>query len=137
LGDAAPDVPSLFMAGALDGIVEPGRTEAAFATAPPPSWLWIFGDTGHLAFSDLCAIGTGDSNLIDLGEQAGLGDFLDENIRRLATDGCDEPNRPVQEVWPGIFQASTGFYRWVFGIDPEPVGLDESVVTEGVTITSK
>ena len=77
------------------------------------------------------------SDLIDLGEQAGLGDFLDEGIRRLATDGCDEPNRPVQEVWPGIFQGTTGFYRWVFGIDPEPIGLDESVVTDGVTITSK
>jgi hypothetical protein len=43
----------------------------------------------------------------------------------------------VQEVWPGIDQAATGFYRWVFGIDAEPVGLDESVVTTGVTITSK
>jgi hypothetical protein len=57
--------------------------------------------------------------------------------RTLATDGCDDPNRPVQEVWPGINQAATGFYRWVFGIDAEPVGLDESVVTDGVTITSK
>jgi hypothetical protein len=43
----------------------------------------------------------------------------------------------VQDVWPGIYQASTGFYRWVFGIDDEPIGLDESVVTTGVTVTSK
>jgi dienelactone hydrolase len=138
LGDAAPAVPSLFMAGTLDTIVDPvERTQAAFETAPPPSWFWNFDAAGHLAFSDLCAIGGGDSNLIDLGEQAGLGDFLDEDIRRLATDGCDEPNRPVQEVWPGIHQGTTGFYRWVFGVDAEPIGLDESVVTDGVTITSK
>lgn len=137
LGDTAPAVPSLFMAGALDAIVDPiERTRAAFEAAPAPSWFWNFDAAGHLAFSDLCAIGGGDSNLIDLGEQAGLGDFLDEGIRRLATDGCDEPNRPVQEVWPGIHQGATGFYRWVFGIDAEPVGLDESVVTDGVTITS-
>lgn len=137
LGDAAPEVPSLFMAGALDAIAELQRIETAFESAPAPSWLWVFDGAGHLAFSDLCAIGPGDTNLIDLGEQAGLGDFLDEGIRRLATDGCDEPNRPVQEVWPGVHQAATGFYRWVFGIDAEPIGLDESVVTDGVTVLSK
>jgi dienelactone hydrolase len=137
LRDSVPEVPSLFMAGELDAIIESTRTAEAFALAPAPSWLWVFADTGHLAFSDLCAIGAGDSNLIDLGEQAGLGDFLDDGLRRLATDGCDEPNRPVQEVWPGIDQAATGFYRWVFGIDAEPVGLDESVVTDGVTVTAK
>ena len=138
LGDAAPNVPSMFMAGALDTIVDPiERTKAAFDAAPPPSWFWNFDGAGHLAFSDLCAIGGGDANLIDLGEAAGLGPFLDEGIRRLATDGCDEPNVPVQDVWPGIDQGATGFYRWVFGIDPEPIGLDESVVTTGVTVTSK
>ncbi len=138
LGDAAPDVPSMFMAGALDTIADPVElTQAAFDAAPPPSWFWNFDGAGHLAFSDLCAIGGGDANLIDLGEAAGLGAFLDESIRRLATDGCDEPNRPVQDVWPGINQGATGFYRWVFGIDAEPIGLDESVVTTGVTISSK
>jgi len=137
LRDNVPDVPSLFMAGELDMIIEASRTAEAFEVAPSPSWLWAFANTGHLAFSDLCAIGSGDSNLIDLGEQAGLGAFLDDGLRRLATDGCDEPNRSVLEVWPGIDQAATGFYRWVFGIDAEPVGLDESVVTDGVTITSK
>lgn len=137
LRDSVPQVPSLFMAGTLDGIVAPTRTEEAFAAAPAPSWLWVFADTGHLAFSDLCAIGPGDSNLIDLAEQAGLGAVVDERLRTLATDGCDAPNRPVQDVWPGIDQASTGFYRWVFGIDDEPIGLDASAVTDGVTVTSK
>ncbi len=137
LRDNVPEVPSLFLAGELDMIIESARTVEAFELAAAPSWLWLFAETGHLAFSDLCAIGSGDSNLIDLGEQAGLGAFLDDGLRTLATDGCDEPNRPVQEVWPGIDQAATGFYRWVFGIDAEPIGLDESVVTDGVTITSK
>jgi fermentation-respiration switch protein FrsA (DUF1100 family) len=137
LRDNVPEVPSLFLAGELDMIIESARTVEAFELAAAPSWLWLFAETGHLAFSDLCAIGGGDSNLIDLGEQAGLGAFLDDSLRTLATDGCDDPNRPVQEVWPGIDQAATGFYRWVFGIDAEPIGLDESVVTDGVTITSK
>lgn len=137
LRDIVPDVPSLFLAGELDAIIEASRTAEAFELASAPSWLWVFEDAGHLAFSDLCAIGGGDANLIVLAEAAGLGAFIDERLRLLATDGCDDPNRPVQEVWPGIDQATTGFYRWVFGIDDEPIGLDESVITTGVTVTSK
>jgi fermentation-respiration switch protein FrsA (DUF1100 family) len=137
LRDVVPEVPSLFMAGELDAIIPASRTAEAFELAASPSWLWVFDDAGHLPFSDLCAIGGGDANLIVLAEAAGLGAFIDDRLRTLATDGCEEPNRPVQEVWPGIDQAATGFYRWVFGIDAEPIGLDESVVTTGVTITSK
>jgi pimeloyl-ACP methyl ester carboxylesterase len=137
LRDTVPDVPSLFMAGELDAIIAASRTAEAFEVAPAPSWLWVFEAAGHLPFSDLCAIGGGDANLIVLAEAAGLGAFIDDRLRTLATDGCEEPNRPVQEVWPGIDQAATGFYRWVFGIDAEPIGLDESAVTTGVTITSK
>ena len=137
LRDVVPDVPSLFMAGEDDMFVEVANTEAAFEAAPSPSWLWVFADTGHQAFPDVCLIGGGDATINEIAVEIGLGDFVDEGLRQLASDGCDEPNRPVQEVWPGIFQGTTGFYRWVFGIDPEPVGLDESVVTTGVTVTSK
>ncbi|NQY57236.1 MAG: hypothetical protein HRT86_12280 [Ilumatobacteraceae bacterium] len=137
LGDAAADVPSLFMAGALDISVDPiETTTAAYEAAPSPSWLWIIENAGHNAFSDLCAIG-GDATLIDLAEQAGIGDFVDDGLRRLATDGCEPPNAPVQTVWPAINQASTGFFRWAFGIDAEPIGLDASAVTPGVTVESK
>jgi dienelactone hydrolase len=137
LRETVADVPSLFMAGKLDQIVDPSRSQEAFERAAAPSWFWLFEGTGHGGFNDSCAIGPEDSNLIKLADQAGLGDFVDEGTRTLATDGCDDPNRPVQEVWPGINQAATGFYRWVFGLDAEPVGLDESIVTDGVTIASK
>jgi alpha-beta hydrolase superfamily lysophospholipase len=130
-----PDVPSLFMAGALDGIVEPSRTRAAFEAAPAPSFLLEFADAGHLVFSDLCAIG-GDANLIDLAEAAGLGAFLDDGLIRLATDGCEPPNRPVRDVWPGIHQSTTAFYRLVFGIDAGAEGIDAPAVT-GVTFEQK
>lgn len=136
LRDSIPTVPSLFMAGANDAIIPASRTQESFHLAAAPSWLWVFADSGHLAFSDLCAVGGGDANLIVLAEAAGLGDFVDDRLRSLATDGCDDPNRPVQDVWPGIDQAATGFYRWVFGIDAEPIGLDASVVTDGVTVTA-
>jgi predicted dienelactone hydrolase len=138
LGDEAPEVPSLFMAGELDMIVDPvERTAAAFERAPSPSWLWSFAGSGHLAFSDLCAVGGEGATLIDLAEAAGLGALVDDRLRLLGTDGCEEPNRPVEAMWPGVHQAATGFYRWVFDIDDEPTGLNESVVTDGVTVTAK
>lgn len=134
-GIELPDVPSLFIAGSGDTVVLPEVTASAFERAPSSSWMWTLDQTGHLAFSDLCAVGDGDSTLIDLAEAAGVGDFISEELRRLGTDGCELPNRPVEEVWPAIHQASTGFYRWVFGIDAEPLGLDSTTV-ESVTVDS-
>ncbi len=128
LRDTVPQIPSLFMAGALDAIIEPGRTAEAFEVAPSPSWLWVIENAGHLAFSDLCAIG-GDATLIDLAEAAGIGGLVDDGLRSLATDGCEAPNVPVADVWPAVHQASAGFFRWVFDIDAEPIGLDASAVT--------
>ena len=131
--DGLPDVPSVFMAGAIDTIISPERTRAAFDLAPSPSWYLEFADSGHLAFSDLCSVGDGDATLIDLADAAGLSDFLDDGLRRLGTDGCEPPNRPTPEVWPGIHQASVGFYRWLFGDDLEPQGLDASAISGVVT----
>jgi dienelactone hydrolase len=134
--NALPDVPSMFMAGEIDTIIDASRTRDAFDRAPAPSWYLEFTASGHLAFSDLCAVGDGDATLIGLAEAAGLSDFLNDDIRRLGTDGCEAPNRPVTEVWPGIHQATTGFWRFVFGLDPEPIGVDGSAV-DGVTTDAK
>jgi len=126
-----PAVPSLFLSGANDTVIQPSATGTAFASAPSPSTMWTIGAAGHLAFSDLCLIG-GGANLIDLAEAAGIGALIPDNLRRLATDGCEPPNRPVGEVFPAILQASTGFYRWVFGIDAQPIGLSATAVPDVV-----
>lgn len=136
IGDTTlPDLPSLFLAGANDGVIEPGRTAEAFQGAPAPSWFWELADSGHLAFSDLCAIGQGQGGLIGLAEEAGLP--VPENLRGLAEDGCLEPNVDVRTVWPAIDHASVAFYRSVFGIDEQPVGLGPDTAEAfdfGVTI---
>lgn len=128
-----PDLPSMFMAGGLDSIAEPARTLDAFERAPAPSWYVEFEATGHNAFTDLCAVGDDDAGVLSLLLAAGLEALLTDQVRSLAADGCLEPNRPVGEVWPGINQAATGFFRYVFGMDPEPLGLDAPAVRETIT----
>ena len=69
LRDAVPDVPSLFMAGEIDMVVEATNTQAAFELAPSPSWLWIFAESGHQAFTDLCLLGGGGATLGEIAVQ--------------------------------------------------------------------
>jgi dienelactone hydrolase len=123
-----PEIPSLFLAGALDSIAEPSRTRDAFDRAPAPSWYVEFEATGHNAFTDLCTVGDDDDGVMSVFVAAGLDSLLTDDLRRLAEDGCVAPSRPVREVWPGIHQATTGFFRYVFGIDPSPIGLDAPAV---------
>jgi dienelactone hydrolase len=137
LPDDVPDVPSLFVTGALDSVVPAETTRAAFEMAPAPSWSWVIAAAGHNVTTDVCLIGGGAVTLPELADRAGLGDFVDDRLRVLASDGCREPNRPVTEIIPAVDQASVGFYRWVFGLDAEPVGLDESAITDDVEIASK
>ncbi|MGI9601738.1 MAG: alpha/beta hydrolase family protein [Acidimicrobiales bacterium] len=131
-----PGVPSLFMAGSLDEIVEPSRTVDAHEGAQSPSWLWVLDDAGHLVFSDLCAIGEGQGGLIAMAESAGIGEAVPEDLRRLATDGCEPPNLPVIDVWPAVNQASVAFYRLVFGLEDETEGRGlDSLDLDGVDVT--
>ena len=34
---------------------------------------------------------------------------MPDELRALATDGCEEPNLPVADTWPAIHHAATAF----------------------------
>jgi hypothetical protein len=124
-----PEKPSFFIAGSADNIaVVDSITRPTFDAAPSPSLLWIIEGAGHLAFSDLCSLGDGLS-IIGVARASGLGDFLDTvpNVVRLGSDGCEPPALPVADTLPIIEHAVTAWLRNLFGIDVQPVGLDESV----------
>jgi dienelactone hydrolase len=126
---ALPDVPSFFMAGALDGVVPAEeRTRPAFEAAPSPSRLWIIDRAGHNAFDDFCTFGDG-TGIVGVADASGLGELLDAQpvFRTLGEDGCLEPNVPVEQVFPIIRHAVAAELRYRFGIDPEPVGLGPEV----------
>jgi dienelactone hydrolase len=122
-GAPYPVKPSLFMAGAIDGVVPVGTvTRPAFDGAPAPSWFVELAATGHNGFDDFCTFGNG-TGIIGIAEASGLGPVLDAQpqLRTLGEDGCIPPAAPVQQAFPVIRQATTSFLRNLFGEDPAVV----------------
>jgi dienelactone hydrolase len=119
-----PDKPTLWLTGAIDGIVDPQRTLDAFEASSAPARFVLIEDMGHLGPSDICAIGEGGGGVIALALEAGLpvGD-----LERLGTDGCQEEALPVEDGWPVINHFVTAQLRWAFGMDEEPLGLSQDV----------
>ncbi len=118
-GEPYPAKPSLFMAGAIDGVVPVDSvTRPAFAAAPSPSSFVELDATGHNGFDDFCTFGNG-SGIIGLAEASGLGPLLDAQpqLRTLGEDGCIPPAAPVEQAFPVIRQATTSFLQSLFGED--------------------
>jgi len=131
-GDNAPTLPvkpSFFLAGSLDAVVPPERTQAAFDVAPAPTLLWIIEGVGHNGFDDFCTFGDGQG-IIGVAIASGLGALLEESqpaLKALGEDGCVPPAVPVDDTFPMINHAVTSWLRSLFGVDSEPVGLGPEV----------
>lgn len=120
---ALPDKPSLWIAGAIDGIVSPERTANAFAEASAPARHVVIEDMGHLGPSDICAIGENGGGVIQIALDQGLP--IPDNLVRLGTDGCQEGALPPPDGWPTINHFVTSQLRWAFGFDEEPIGMSQ------------
>ncbi|HEX5615697.1 MAG TPA: hypothetical protein VFZ83_11145 [Acidimicrobiia bacterium] len=112
---ALPDVPSVFMFGTDDDIVEPERTRDAYDRAPAPKRLYSIAGAGHLAFADICEIGADDGGVLGLADALGI--EVPANLRVLATDGCTPEEVPAPDTWPAINHFTTANLRVAFGID--------------------
>jgi hypothetical protein len=118
-----PDKPSLWIAGDIDGIVSPERTDDAFALASVPARYVLVENMGHLGPSDICAIGENGGGIIQIALDAGLP--IGEDLVRLGTDGCQPEALPVPDGWPTIRHFITAQLRWAFGFDAEPIGMSQ------------
>jgi dienelactone hydrolase len=125
---ALPDKPSLWLAGAIDAIVEPERTANAFAAATAPARHVVIEAMGHLGPSDICAIGENGGGPIQIALDQGLP--IPEGLVRLGTDGCQEGALPPPDGWPVINHFVTAQLRGAFGFDEEPVGLSQDVADD-------
>jgi len=123
-----PDRPSLWIAGAIDGVVSAERTANAFAEASAPARHVVIEAMGHLGPSDICAIGQNGGGVIAIALEAGL--QLPDNLVRLGTDGCQDEAIAPEDGWPTINHFVTAQLRWAFGFDEEPVGLSQDVADD-------
>lgn len=120
---ALPDTPSLFMSGTDDDVVAPGRTRDAYSRAPDPKRYYSFAGAGHLAFSDVCEIGADQGGVLALAEDFGI--EVPDGLKALASDGCFPDETPPPTVWPAVNHFVTAHLRSVWGIDADPVGLED------------
>jgi dienelactone hydrolase len=119
-----PDVPGMVMLGDGDGIIPAEDSRAVYEAMETPKHLVEIAEAGHLVFSDLCLIGEEQGGLVGLIEAAEL--ELPENLIRLASDGCEDDRPDPAEAFGAIDHFSVAFLRNVFGIDPEPVGMNQA-----------
>jgi predicted dienelactone hydrolase len=117
-----PDKPGLLMVGTTDRVADPASIAKAYDAMTTPKRLITLAGYGHLVFADICQIGTSQGGLVGLAAGAHL--TLPDNLKKLATDGCEAPDRPVTTGWPVIRQVVTAQLRHVFGFDRSTAGLD-------------
>ena len=117
-----PNVPMTFVTGAADQVVPVGNVEDGFAAAAPPARFVAIEGAGHASVAGICPIG-GPGGLVGLAESASLP--VPDNLERLAADGCTNPAPDPDPSWAPIRHAVTAQLRLAYGIDREPVGLDQ------------
>ena len=119
------DARLLWMAGSTDRIIPPSTIEGAYELEEAPkSYLEIL-QAGHLAFSDICAIGADQGGILQIAVDAGI--EVNPLLLQLGNDGCRDTDLPVEDAWPIIHHYSVAHLRHSFGLDDEPTGLDEEV----------
>jgi predicted dienelactone hydrolase len=119
-----PEVPGMVMLGDGDGIIPAESSRAVYEGMDTPKHLVEIAEAGHLVFSDICLIGREQGGLVGLVGAAGL--ELPDNLLRLASDGCEEDRPAPEGAFGAINHFSVAFLRSSFGIDDEPVGMDQA-----------
>lgn len=115
-----PRQPGLIMAGTTDAIIDEARLTTAYDQLRRPKRLVVV-NGGHHAFSDLCEVGSDKGGLLAIAEILQLP--IPDQLKSLATDGCEPPSLPPTQAWPAIRQTTVAHLRHVFGFDRSTKGL--------------
>jgi predicted dienelactone hydrolase len=116
-----PTQPGMLMSGTADQVVFSGSMVTAYERMNEPKRLVLLRNAGHLAFADVCEIGTAQGGLLAIA--TALKVPVPASLRPLANDGCLAPDTPPPGTWPAIWQAVTAHLRHAFGFDSSAAGL--------------
>jgi dienelactone hydrolase len=123
------DVPSLWVTGSDDGVAELEDVQEGWARATTPTRLVVVEGAGHNdAITDICEVGEVPGGAVGLAIEVGFP--LSEDLQALGLDGCVPEGLPSADGQALVAQVVTAQLRWAYGIDDEPVGLDDASLEE-------
>jgi hypothetical protein len=110
-GTSAAGPMSLILGAVDDQVVPYADAESGYEQTPGEKLLVGLNNAGHLAFSDLCAMGSDQGGLVVILQETGISipDAAGDLVERLGTDGCAEGQMSPERGW-AITQAVTGSY---------------------------
>lgn len=111
-----------------DGIVNIQGIRDGFTYTSGERKLVEIGGSGHVnAFSDICEIG--DGGVAQIARATGIP--IPDSLLALGDDGCQVPPfKDSLQVWPEVRHFVTAELRFRSGLDAEPVGLGDQVVSQ-------
>lgn len=121
-----PGKPSLMMGGTSDGIADMAMIEKAYLRQAPGKRLVAVAAAGHLGFTDICSIGRERGGPLRIALDHGI--EVPDLVVLLGEDGCRATDLASEQVWPVVDHFTVAHLRAAFGIDAEPVGLDDEAV---------
>lgn len=107
-GGAAPGMTlksALILGGMNDGVASYSGQQSGYQSSPKAKRLVGLSGAGHLAFSDICAIGADQGGLLQIAE--GHGVTVPALVATLGKDGCNPGQLPPEKAWPIVNHATS------------------------------
>ncbi len=114
-GEGTPGKPILMMAGTGDGVAV--NLDQAFAKQPEGKRFVAIRDAGHLAFTDICAIGEDRGGVLEIAKTHGVP--VGPLVAKLARDGCEpDEDLPYAKAWPVVRHFVTASLASALAVEP-------------------
>ena len=125
---APADKPTMIIGAGGDSALTPDVLSKEYASFPVPKrFVEIGGNAaGHNTFTDLCAVIRDGGGLLAYAQKNHL---VADNLVKLGENGCAATDIAPEKFQPVVQHFTVAELRSEFGIDPQPVGLDDSITT--------
>jgi dienelactone hydrolase len=116
--------PTMIIGASGDIALTPARLATEYASFPAPKRRVEIEAGGHNSFSDVCTVIRAGGGLVEFARQNHL---VADNLLGLALNGCKSTDIMPEQFWPIVQHFTVAELRSVFGQDPQPVGLGDSI----------
>ena len=122
------DKPTMIIGAGGDIALTPKALADEYASFPAPKRFVEIGGkaAGHNTFTDVCTVIRQGGGLL---EYARKNHLTDDTLIALGENGCAATDMPPEQFWPVVQHFTVAELRNALGIDPQPVGLDDSITT--------